>query len=347
MSFSFNKKDRAELTKPEMETFLIILKGFLKIGFSPLEAIKTLSENEPEGKKKNVIAGIEYETHELNRPLQNVLLSKKLISPLEHTIMSKSNSMISSIDTILDMRRNGKKFEKAMLAIIAFPLIMILATLAFISFGGPGIMDFINFLLKMSEMATGSPAKADLPFFLIYMGEIKIFFFVLIALIVGLIYTYYWNYTNDTKKIYKIFPLKVYDDAPILFQMMYNLKKTGMPAGDLFQEMIKNAEPEPLREMFQDIQKKVEQNRPFYTVFEQYGFPKNITSIIEVGEKTYTIWDNLPDLVEFCKITGDNGINRVKLGLGIPLKYGGQAVLIFTLLTTFLTVMMTATSLMG
>ena len=102
MAFSFSKKDRPELTKAEMETFFIILKGFLKIGFSPLEDIKTLSDNEPEGKRKNVIGGIEYETHEMNRPLQNVLLSKKLITPLEHTIMSKSISMISSIDTILD-----------------------------------------------------------------------------------------------------------------------------------------------------------------------------------------------------------------------------------------------------
>lgn len=347
MSFSFNRKDRPELTKQEMETFLIILKGFLKIGFSPLEAIKTLSDNEQDGKRKNVISGIEYETHEMNRPLQNVLLSKKLITPLEHTIMSKSISMISSIDTILEMRRNGKKFEKAMLGIIAFPLIMVLVTMAFVSFGGPGIMDFINFLLKMSEMASGMPAKADLPFFLIYMVEIKYAFFATIAVIIGLIYSYIWYYNNDTKKIYRMFPLKVYDDAPVLFQMMYNLKKTGMPAGDLFQEMIKNAEPVPIRDMFQDIQKKVEQNRPFYTVFEQYGFPKNVTSIIEVGEKTYTIWDNLPDLVEFCKITGDNGLFRVKMSLGVPLKYAGQAVLIFTLLTTFLTVMMTATSLMG
>lgn len=347
MGFSFSKGEKAELSPAEVGTFLIILKGFLKIGFSPLEAIKTLSENEPEGKRKNVISSIEYETHEMNRPLQNVLLAKKLITPLEHTIMSKSISMISSIDTIIDMRKNGKKFEKAMLKIVAFPLIMILATMAFISFGGPGILDFINFLLKMSEMSSGMPAKAELPFFLENIQEIKWTFYGLILAIVGSIYMYIWYYKNDTKRIYKMFPLKVYDDAPIIFQMMYNLKKTGMPAGELFAEMIKNAEPEPLRDMFQDIQKKVEVNRPFYTVFEQYGFPKNVTSIIEVGEKTYTIWDNLPDLIEFCKVTGDNGIERVKLALGIPLKYIGQAVLIFTLLMTFLTVMMTATSMMG
>lgn len=346
MGFSFNK-NKAELTKPEVETFLIILRGFLKIGFSPLEAIKTLSENEPEGRRKNVISGIEYETQEMNRPLPNVLLSKHLITPLEHTIMSKSISMVVSINTILEMRKNGKKFEKAILSIIALPIILILATLAFAAFMGPKVMEFIKTLTKISEMASGSPAKPDLPFFLLYPTEIKYAFFGMIILIVGAIYSYYWYYKNDTKKVYKLFPLKVYDDAPVVFQMMYNLKKTGMPAGDLFQEMIKNAEPEPLREMFQDIQKKVEQNRPFYTVFEQYGFPKNITSILEVGEKTYTIWDNLPDLIDFCKITSENGIFRVKLGLGMPLKYIGQAVLIFTLLSTFLAVMMTATSLMG
>jgi len=347
MEFSFKKGDGPELSKQEVETFLVILKGFLKIGFSPLEAIKTLSENEPDGNRKNVISSIEYETHEMNRPLQNVLLSKKLIVPLEHTIMTKSISMVSSIDTILDMRKNGKKFEKAMLGILALPLIMILGTMGFVAFGGPNVLDFINFLLKMSEMASGMPAEADLPFFLENIFEVKITFFGLLGLVFGSIYMYFWYYKNDTKKIYKIFPLKVYDDAPVIFQMMYNLKKTGMPAGELFNEMIKNAEPEPLREMFMDIQKKVESNRPFYTVFEHYGFPKNITSILEVGEKTYTIWENLPDLIEFSKMSSENGIQRIRLALGLPLKYIGQATLIFTLLTTFLTVMMTATSLMG
>lgn len=347
--------EKANLSKIEVENIFVLLKGFLKMGFPPLEAIKLLSENEENKKVKEVLTSIQFETLEKNRQLQSVLLAKGMINPLEHTIMTKSLSMGKSIDTILEMRKNSSKVEKAILAVFAFPLIALLVILGAIGFWGKDILDFVEFLQRMSAMTSGSAGgiksfklKTDeLPFFLLYTTEIKYVFFAYIGVLFTIIYGYFKLYKTNTKLLYKLMPLKVYDDAPVLFQIMYNLKQTGIPASELFSEMAKNAEPAPLRAMFIDINKKIEKNRPFYTVFSQYGFPKNIVSIIEIGEKTYTIWKNLPDLIEFTKITGESKIKILKVGIGTVLKYAAQILILYVVLMSFLAVMMTATSMMG
>jgi hypothetical protein len=154
------------------------------------------------------------------------------------------------------------------------------------------------------KQGKGEP-EWDIPFFLQDLQANKDFSAKLIGGLILIAIVYNVTYKKAPWVIYKIFPLKVFDDAPFMFSIMYKIHKaTGRNLSQISHDMQEFVQPRALVKMFQDIEAAILANKPMFVVFTEYGYPAEIVDFIEIGELSGKLWDNMEMVVEIADNMG-------------------------------------------
>jgi len=106
------------------------------------------------------------------------------------------------------------------------------------------------------------------------MFKILALFTFLLPFILFLIYLYL--YFNKTKLLYKMFPLKAYDDLPRYLTLMISLRNTGFTLREIMNELYQYPYPKPIAELWY----YVSNNDNLGKGFRIFHMPDDITRII-------------------------------------------------------------------
>jgi hypothetical protein len=154
-------------------------------------------------------------------------------------------------------------------------------------------------------------------------------------IVIAIIYNI--TYKKAPWVIYKIFPLKVFDDAPVMFGIMYKIHKaTGRNLSQISHDMQGFVEPRALKKMFQDIEDAILANKPMFIVFTEYGYPPEIVDFIEIGEMSGKLWDNMEMVVEIANNMGVAKSDAAIKAYGPIAGQLKQAIMLFVFFQLFL-----------
>lgn len=304
----FNK-DKNKLNISESSDLLeSFLPYFSLPGFNILNIIDILSKSEVENEKtKNVCKTIIYAIENENKKIEDVFLSVGLIKNSEYSILSKANNTEEAIEDILQVRKINWNFEKAIVKISWFPWLLLLITTFTIGFLTPIMVE------KLGKQIAQLNGKIDilktLPWFMNYSLEFKVLtvFIFLLPFILSFLYLYL--YYKDTKKIYKLFKLKAYDDLPRYFTMMISLRKTGASLRDIMNELYQFPYPKPMSELWYYIANNDDMGKGF----RLFHMPDDITKVIIRFTESNAIYDTFQNLKELSIKRFNLNVKRIEI----------------------------------
>jgi hypothetical protein len=300
LEISFNSKKK--LSQKQSNRILRSFQSLLKVGNSLPSAIDVLSQVE-KGNNKKILEKVHYGITHLDLSIGKALEKEGIIKDNEVLLIDRSTSAIDAIASILSVRELSGNFEKTVLKLFAFPLLAFIIGLIIAYAAQPTFHDMVYSLVEQVKFAKGLDVsdEASLMWYLedryITSLLLKIYLIVLITLI-GL-YIYYLEYKPEV--IYKILPLKAYDDVPYILMLIYNLQKIGLDQVRIFQMLKASSPRKGWIKLFDSLEREATTGKYIFTVFEKYSFPKDVTLVLKSAEVSKTFWDNMPILVNYVQ----------------------------------------------
>jgi len=295
----------AKIPEEEKKKFFVTLQSYLSMGASMLKALELMTKNEKNPKRKKQweekIRLIKEEGLEIDEAMNEL----GYLKPLEFLILSKSTDAKDAIKDILESGEKVGVFGKTVGALFKGPVGMLVAMSLLSIVLKPKVDGVLAAVTAQAIKQGKEEPEFDVPFFLQDLQQNKDFAMELIGGIIAIFIIYNVTYHKAPWIIYKIFPLKVFDDAPIMFGIMYKIHKaTGRNLSQIAHDMQEFVEPRALAKMFQDIEDAIMANKPMFIVFTEYGFPPEIVDFIEIGEMSGKLWDNMEMVVEIANTMG-------------------------------------------
>lgn len=329
MTSFFNK-----ISKEDSLIILRSIRSLMRLGNSLFESLQLQVEIE-EGKNKKILEKI-VTLIKRNKKTEVVLLQYGLIGESEKLILEKSNDTKKSIDYILTIRDISSNFNKTLNAVLFFPILSGFVGLGIAKFLLPVISAPIMELVEIARIKNGVSIEETLnippAFFYIHHPEsIDLVILGYVAILVSFYLLYKFFEKNNPSVLYKIVPLKAYDDIPYVFTLMRSLNVGGMDIYNIATVLSKSKINKGWKLLFLKIKKKIEVNQKFYKVFQDFGFPKQLSVIIKTSENSKSFWENFDNMIEYAK---EININKNK---EIRDRYTGLAKMIgFTIIIYFL-----------
>jgi type II secretory pathway component PulF len=283
------------------------VSNLMKLGKSLFEAIK-LQEEISDGKNKKILKLIIKQTVEKNITIELLLLKHGIISEAEKLIMLNNKDTKDSIKDILKMRRLNKNFDKTIFSLAFFPVIAVFIGLAIVKFLLPIISKPITELITIAELKKGikmdNALDIDPAFFYIHHPEyINIVAIVFVSLLASLFFGFKYLEKKNPSILYKIIPLKSYDDIPFIFILMRALNKGGMDIYSIASTLHHSNLNLGWKRFFFRLKNNIDKNQELYTVFKNFGFPKELYIVLKASEKSKSFWDNFDEMIEYANNT--------------------------------------------
>jgi len=284
-----------------------ILRSFIsliKVGNSLPSAIDILIQVE----KGNIKKSLEKVHHNITKQdisIGEALKREGIIEKSEVFVIEKSTSSKEAINSILSIRELQGSFERTMLSLFAFPLIAVVIGLVIAHLAQPTFHDMIYSLVEQVRIIKGIDVS-DQANLMWYLEDKDITINILIVYLISLtsfisLYFYYLKYHPEV--IYKILPLKAYDDVPVILMLIYNLQKVGLDQVKVY-NILKDSSPRVgWIKLFDGLEKEAIEGRMIYTIFERYSFPKDVILVLKSAEVSKTFWDNMDILIEYVQNT--------------------------------------------
>lgn len=302
MEISFNSKKK--LSQKQSSRILRSFQSLIKVGNSLPSAIDVLSQVE-KGNNKKLLEKVYYAITHLDFSIGDALEKEGIIRNNEVLLIDRSTSAGDAIESILAVRELSGNFETTLLKLFAFPLLAVIIGLTIAHLAQPTFHDMVYSLVDQVKFAKGLDVsdQTDLMWYLdnshITSLILKVYSISLIIIIAT--YFYYLEYKPEI--IYKVLPLKAYDDVPYILMLIYNLQKVGFDQVRIFQ-MLKDSSPRKgWVRLFDLLEREANNGKYIFTVFEKYSFPKDVILVLKSAEVSKTFWDNMPILVEYVKDT--------------------------------------------
>jgi hypothetical protein len=295
----------AKIAPDEKKKFFITLQSYLSMGASMLKGLELMNKNEKNPKRQKQWEEKLRLIREEGLEIDEAMNELGYLEPLEFLILSKSTDAQAAIKDILEAGGKAGVFGKTISALFKGPIGM----LVFMSLASIGLKPKVDGVLaavtaQSVKQGKGEP-EWDIPFFLQDLQANKDFSAKLIGGLILIAIVYNVTYKKAPWVIYKIFPLKVFDDAPFMFGIMYKIHKaTGRNLSQISHDMQEFVQPRALVKMFQDIEAAILANKPMFIVFTEYGYPAEIVDFIEIGELSGKLWDNMEMVVEIADNMG-------------------------------------------
>jgi len=324
-----------KISKEDSKIILKSLKALMRLGNSLFESLELQVEIE-EGKNKKILEKLIIQIKKNKKNPEDMMLFYGLVNESEKLILEKSKDTKKSLDYIINIREISSNFNKTVYALLFFPLISWYIGLSIAKFLLPIMSAPVNDLIKIAEIKKGVSLEEtmNIPpafFYIHHPGSID-FIILLSTIIFILVYIAYKYFEkNNPSALYKIMPLKAYDDIPYIFILMRSLNVGGMDMYKITKILYGSKINKGWRYFFKKLNKTIEANKKIYSVFQEFGFPKQLSVIIKTSETSKSFWESFDDMISYAK---EVNVNKNK---EIRDKYSGLSKIIgYTIIVYFL-----------
>lgn len=311
-------------TPSEAELLMKSMATYARGGQTIKSVLEALIETES-GKRKKLLG--EIKTIHVNRqvPLAKVFLQYKLINENEFKLMDETDDFAKAVSIILAMRSSAKKIKKVFFSITLAPVAMISAVMIASAWVSPMIVNFVSDIAR--RIRPGSEKMLDFSW---HMTNSEYLLFLGVALpvfYIAIIFYYIYLEKNNIQKLYKIFPLKAYEDLPNIFQVIKIYSEKGMSDVLIAKNLSLFAMPKGIRSMF-----RIKNGRftGFSDGLKLFNIPYDITSMFQSAERSDSLLrvspiilnkDNKPTtpldwLIEYCNETLEHRIVYIRDRIG-------------------------------
>ncbi len=330
--FSFQKK----ISKRDSLTILKSIRALTRLGYSFAEAIKIQNTIE-EGANKKIFNHIVLQIDVNNIPIEDVLLKYGVIGNSEYLILQNSKDIKQSLDNIIQIRSISNNFLKTITKLFVFPFVGLIVGLLVVHLLLPVIKKPVDELIQIAKIKHGVEIDSTLgipkAFFYIQHPEWTYYIFGSIVIIILISIFAFKHYSqNNPSVLYKILPLKAYDDLPYIFILMRSLNKGGLDMYSIATILEKSKLNKGWKKFFKTIRKQVDDNKPLYVVFQKFNFPKQIYVILKTAESSKSFWETFDETIKYTeemnKIKNEFLLNNFK---GISVIVGYSFIIYFLL----------------
>lgn len=300
---------------------IIILKT--QSGFSPLQALMFCEQTFSNKKRiRDILNKMNNDIKDGSLEVSEAFEFYGLLNSTESVKYNSSNKYAyEALKSIFDERKYSSRFEPT----LVWFFVKVLIAMAVVVIAVFYFEDDIKSELIERYLVNGiSNPQEALPF-IVKESMNNLYILILISIFfAGIVFWYKKQYKNNRKLIYKLFPLKAYDDMPIMFETMKNFFKTKKEHTAVFQEMRNLSCYSGLSKMFEDLRESsLDSDGTFYDIFEEHKFPKDICVLVQVNESGEFL-DNLDGIIEYAKEQGNEKFILFKglfkfLGTYVPL----------------------------
>ena len=299
--FNINNK----ITPQDSLVMIKSIRALMALGNSLFEAVKLQEEIEV-GKNAKILKKIIFLIEKRNQSIEKLFLQYNIINNSEYLILTNSKDTKESLENIIKIRSVSKNFNKTIITLIAFPLIAFFVGLGIAKFLLPAISKPINDLVAVAKIKKGIDLDKtmnipDVFFYIHHPEYVNYIFFIAVTLIIGLFFLYRYLEKNNPSAIYKILPLKSYDDIPFIFILMRSLNKGGLDLYSIANLLQKSNINKGWRLFFLRLKKQIEKNGEIHSIFKAFGFPRQIYIIIKTSEKSKSLWESFDDMITYSQ----------------------------------------------
>jgi len=299
--FSFNNK----INKKDSTVMIKSIRSLMGLGNSLFEAIKLQQEIET-GKNAKIIKKIIYMVEEKNYSLEKLLYQYGIIDNSEYLILANSKDTKESLESIIKLRSVNSNFDKTLISLLSFPIAGFFIGIGIAKFLLPSISKPVNDLVKIAKIKKGIDIDETMnvppSFYYIHHPEyVNYVFFGGLFLMIALFLTYQYLKKENPSVLYKIMPLKAYDDIPFIFILMRSLNKGGLDLYTIADKLYKSDIGKGWKIFFLRLKRRIEKRGDIYPVFKNFGFPKQIYLIIKVSEKSKAFWENFDNMITYSQ----------------------------------------------
>lgn len=296
-----NKK---RLPKEVSSGILRSFESLIKVGNSLPSALDVLIQVE-KGKNKKILEKVHYNITKLDMSVGKALEKEGVIADSEVFVIDKSTSALEAVKSILAIREFSGNFEKTIIKIFAFPTIAVVIGLLIAYMAQPTFNDMIVSLVDQVKVTKGIDVsdEANLMWYL-QRRDVTLYALIgYISFVISLLSLYFYYLRYKPEVIYRIFPLKAYDDVPFILMLIHNLQKVGLDQVRVF-SILKDSSPRVgWIKLFDGLEREAVSGRMIHIVFERYYFPKDVTLVLKSAEVSRTFWDNMSALINYVKET--------------------------------------------
>lgn len=329
-----------KISKADSTVILRSLKALMKLGNSLFRSLELQIEIE-DGKNKKILERIVGQIKNHNKATEDMMFKFGLINGSEKIILENSKDTKKAIIYIINIRELSTNFNKTMSSLLFFPIICIFIGLGIAKFLLPLISAPVNDLVQIAQIKKGIELQETLGiptwFFYIHYPESIDYIIISVALFITLFFiSYKYLEINNPSVIYKIAYLKAYDDIPYIFTLMRSLNVGGKDIYSIVNILYKSKINKGWKILFLRIKKRIEDNKMIYTVFQEFGFPKQLSVIIKTSESSKSFWENFDDMIEYTKDVNVDKNKEIRDKYAGVSKMIGYTIILYFLLGIFL-----------
>jgi len=333
----FEKK----LSKRESTALLLSIESQLFMGASLPVALKNLAKIEKKEKRKSILQRIIHFIYSKNMPPEEALFLTKVINGVEKQILEKTQSTRAGIEEIVKLRDMSKGFEKTMFKIFTFPILALPIGLMIDFFIQPQFYEMYISLIKQVIVLKNIDLSKDIQLMWYLMDRmllVKIGVTYTLG-VIGMLYMYYHYATKKPEVLYRVIPLKSYDDIPLILFLLKSLKDSGLSVAQSLK--ILSTEKDfsiGLRKMYSKMSYAIEANRPLYEALEKLHFPTEIMIWIQTAEMSGTLWDKMDKIIDFVNKRNKQKLSFVEAILQAPMTILGYVIVIYFIIGLFFSI---------
>jgi type II secretory pathway component PulF len=293
---------KKKLAKEVSSGILRSFESLIKVGNSLPSALDVLIQVE-KGRNKRILEKVHYNITKLDLSVGKALEKEGVISDSEVFVIDKSTSALEAVKSILAIREFSGNFEKSMMKLFAFPVIAVIIGLSIAYFAQPTFNGMVTSLVEQVQLAKGIDVS-DETGLIWYLERRDITLYMLlgyIAFVITLLSSYFYYLRYKPEVIYRIFPLKAYDEVPYILMLIYNLQKVGLDQVRVFNILKESSPRVGWIKLFDLLEREATAGRMIHIIFEKYHFPKDVTIVLKSAEVSRTFWDNMAALIEYVQ----------------------------------------------
>jgi type II secretory pathway component PulF len=293
---------KKKLAKEVSSGILRSFESLIKVGNSLPSALDVLIQVE-KGRNKRILEKVHYNITKLDLSVGKALEKEGVISDNEVFVIDKSTSALEAVNSILAIREFSGNFEKTMMKLFAFPMVAIVIGLLIAYFAQPTFHGMVNSLVEQVQVTKGIDVsgESDLMW---YLERRDITMYILlgyISFVITLLGAYFYYLRYKPEVIYKVFPLKAYDEVPYILMLIYNLQKVGLDQVRVFNILKESSPRVGWVRLFDWLEREAIAGKMIHVVFEKYYFPKDVTLVLKSAEVSRTFWDNMAALIAYVQ----------------------------------------------
>lgn len=337
--------DKNKFADFESKGLLMSIQASARLGRSVPQAIELIYDTERTGSKtKNLLRKVLNDITNENTDPATALAKVGALVGVESFILRSSGKVQTAIKNILELREIRSIFEKTILKIFIVPTLMVIASFIVVISVRPKLIDATDFATKLVKnvKSIDITTQIEYPWWYENIAFAWTGLAIVLAIVGGIIFYYWYNINNNPKVIYKsrIFGLKSYDDVFLYFKLIASLRESGMTgyqmADILFQNVQNLGWKKIFRQMRHDINSSSNSSQSSIArIFEDVGVPKDIVINLKSSEISGDLWSVFGDLADYSQEKSKENALKITAILKFPILMTGYLTMLYMLGSVF------------